>query len=262
MSKILRSKAKAAIFLAAVFLFSLSGTGTVFAATGTSAAAGTNHYRYVSLGDSLAAGQTPFGIEKAYGYTNAIQNDLAKAGVAGGYRNFGKSGLTAQELLQQLTPGNPDYNPDMTKALKSADIVTLDIGANDLLPFVALAFSNPAMWGQFPSVEEQDFRNIGGILAVIRELNPSAKVYVMGYYDALVNIMSGSAQNHNLFLALLGSFNAQLETVVKMAGCEYVSTFGVVTKEELPGDIHPNREGYAAIAGQFWARIQQDFQLS
>ena len=76
-----RVKSFLSVFLVVAVLLCVSGTAF---------AAAVSHYSYVALGDSLAAGQTPYGVENGYGYTNILQNDLARAGVAGGFHNFGK----------------------------------------------------------------------------------------------------------------------------------------------------------------------------
>lgn len=250
-----RFHGRIAMSLVMVFLFSLAGT--VFAAASPLPTAN-DYCSYVALGDSLAAGQSPFGVENGYGYTNMIQNELAKAGAAGGFHNFGKSGLTAGQLLDWMTPDSPDYRPVMAAALEKADLVTLDIGANDLLPHIWALAQNQETLEQVSTALQGTLGDVAAILAGIHGLNPSAKVYVMGYYDALANILNAYPDVHEGFLTLLGSFNTGLEAITVSNGYEYISTMGFVTPEELPGDIHPNREGYAAIAGLFWVAMESE----
>lgn len=78
---------------------------------------------YISLGDSLAAGLLYDG-EHGDGYVG----DIVKTLIANGYQvnmvNKGISGYTSDEVLETL-PNN--------KELSKADIVTISVGANDLL---------------------------------------------------------------------------------------------------------------------------------
>lgn len=249
-----RVKSFLSVFLVVAVLLCVSGTAF---------AAAVSHYSYVALGDSLAAGQTPYGVENGYGYTNILQNDLARAGVAGGFHNFGKSGQTAWELLAQLDPDSSEYRPVLNKALERADIVTLDIGANDLLPHIrAMADGTENEYSVIAAANET-VETVGEILSAIRA-RTDAPIYVMGYYDAMANILTDD-QLHSSFLMLLNSFNSGMAgTCALVTDCTFVPTIDAVTKEYLPGpgDIHPNREGYEKIAEQFWEKIRSDFQLS
>ena len=78
---------------------------------------------YVALGDSLAAG---VGARRGYvdRYAEHLQSDTgARLRVI----NLGRSGLTSSQLLHSLR-----NDPEMRKALGRAEVVTLNIGLNDL----------------------------------------------------------------------------------------------------------------------------------
>jgi len=261
--------------LIVVFLFPMSGT--VFGA-------GLNpspHFDYVALGDSYAAGQNPYGVEKSVGYTNYINSLLAQNGAAGSYKNFGVSGMTSQELLDELTPANEAYNPKLVKYLTDAEIVTLDIGGAELLDTLSYLYSTNPAWiydpfvsAQLVAAEAQIIGNIYQIISRIQAANPDVHIYVMGYFNAFLSnplyLLLPPTEQAYFEYVLLAGFNAQIETVVTYPTAiplppyngsvapEYVSTFGVVTADELPGDIHPNKAGYRAIADAFWAEIEVD----
>lgn len=78
---------------------------------------------YISLGDSLAAGLLYDG-EHGDGYVGDIVKTLNTNGYQVNMVNKGVSGFTSSEVLETL-PNN--------KELSKADIVTISVGANDLL---------------------------------------------------------------------------------------------------------------------------------
>jgi lysophospholipase L1-like esterase len=271
--KKLISKTSIVSSLIVVFLFST-----------TSIAFGKNvsvSYDYVSIGDSLAAGQTPFKNNNSYGYTNIIAEKLDSAGVLGTYGDYGISGLTASDVLSQVT-----YEPTVIKALSNSEIVTLDVGANDILKVLIWAsklsgmtleqmiYSYPGSMTEAqlketlssPYTLEQKVQGIlmaeimavqvkiEGIIKTIAVINPNAKVYVMGYYNALPAMPE--------FLPLLDRLNSGINYAATVNGATYVATQESMDKhldKYLPGDIHPTVQGYRAIAQDFWKYIQKDF---
>jgi lysophospholipase L1-like esterase len=240
---------KISITFFSLFLLSFMATGTAFAATNTKTV------DYVALGDSLAAGQNPYGTEHGYSYPNSIKNMLASSGNPGSYQNFGVSGYTTTNILDQLN------NPKIQKFLTNAEIVTLDVGANDILVLPAvqaylaapsdenLAAATDAVIAEFYYIGN----NIGTIIGTIKGINPTAKIYVMGYYDAFPS-------NPEL-IGLIQGLNGAILSAAAATGVAYVNTWGTVTPADLPNalDIHPTHEGYKAISAEFCSAIADDF---
>jgi lysophospholipase L1-like esterase len=269
MLKHLRSRTSTTISLIIVFLFSM--TGTVFGKANTPPIS--PQYDYVALGDSLASGQTPYGIEKSYGYTDILADKLASARVLSSYGNYGVSGYKTADVLTQI-----QTNSIVQYSLSGAEIVTLDVGVNDFLtlPEVKNFESNPtdqnfasalsAIQAQAPAV----IPNLMAIIGTIKTINPTAKIYVMGYYNALGKYLT--PEQEIIFLPLLTGFNDSINGVVNYYNTTppysltmpvtYVATKASMDKhllKYLPGDIHPTVQGYRAIAQDFWAFIQPDF---
>lgn len=98
---------------------------TPFSALASSGEKGTIHY--VSLGDSLAAGQI---FDKTYGngFVDFIAGDLEANGYDVSVKNHGVSGYTSGQVLTDL--------PEQSEDLAQADIITLSVGANDILSVV------------------------------------------------------------------------------------------------------------------------------
>lgn len=311
MLKFLNSKKSLTLSLIVVFLFSISGT--IFGTTNVAYAESNQTYGMVALGDSLAAGQNPFGVEKGYGYANAIHDYLDNEGVAGSYKNLGVSGMTSAELLDELPDSISDtvYNKKMAKSIQAVGngIVTVDIGADDILPLFEWAINYPTdantntealnnwlgnypgsylkttvysinnFWTYYPGDFNQKIAfliqgeaqvvlgNVSSIIQRIHLLNSDAQIYLMGYYDAFVKY-PGASQHPELYSAfktvMLPSFNGYLQDIVDsdivgipdLPYASFVSTYpNIVTEDMLPGDIHPNKAGYEAIAECFQSEI-------
>jgi lysophospholipase L1-like esterase len=211
---------------------------------------------YVSLGDSLASGETPYGVKSGYGYTDVIAGDLASEGVLGNYSKYGVSGYTTSDVLNQLQDTN------VIASIHNSQIVTIDIGADDLLSLLKgyLTGENVDLITQIGVTTQ----NIKKIIQSIQTINPSAKIYIMGYYNALPNLTS---QQETEFLPFLSAFNNYVKSVVSGFNNTttlpvYVDTYDSMNnnlQQYLPGDIHPTVDGYKVIGQDFWNLIKADF---
>ena len=268
-------------------------------AIGTASAAQNNKtIDYVALGDSLAAGQKPTAIgsasTKLYGtsYPKFIRDDLSGKDMLNSYSNFGVSGYKTGNIFGVLN----DSNSATYKAILEAEIITLDIGANDLLTsleveegdvsdlLLLLEDTDLTLVGGL--VDQEDFQNlivgvaseVGGIVAKMKAMNPKAEIYVMGYYNAFSFLSDYTddpelQEKINILLpmltGLIGAYNVALEQTIKgmsnyYPGIHYVSTWEAMGGNEnsnartyLPLDIHPTVQGYRAIAQAFWDEMSE-----
>ena len=88
---------------------------------------------YVAMGDSMTAGYNGFMGKDYVSFADFFQSDIEKAGKLGTYRNFAKTGDMVWDLEKLAT-----QNSGIMHALKKADLITVTIGANDLLKFIKL----------------------------------------------------------------------------------------------------------------------------
>lgn len=216
-------------------------------------------YDYLSLGDSYAAGQTPYEVMVGYSYSDFIKDKLKAAGILGNYHKEGVSGYETTDVLHQLK--------SMKKLLYQAELVTLDVGINDILHLtkVEAYLTNPsdsnydaaqaAVIKKIPEIQS----NLADIISEIKGANPylDPKIYVMGYFDAYPD-------QHEI-RPLIERLNTAISTIAADAGVTYIGTMEAMDKkikEYLPGDIHPTVEGYGAIAEVFWTAISADFETN
>ena len=216
-------------------------------------------YDYVALGDSYSSGQTPYGELTGYGYTDYIQGKLAESGIMGSYHKKGMSGYTTADVLKQLT--------DIHNILSEAEIITMDIGINDLIEMSEFSAyqSDPssdnlkalrhAVYQKIPEIN----LNLKSIVNKIIETKPDSemRIYLMGYFNAFPNLPE--------LKPIIAELNDTIVSVALETGATYVDTMKAMDKNlnsYLIGGMHPTKEGYETIAGEFWKSISADFILT
>ncbi|RFU70037.1 GDSL-type esterase/lipase family protein [Bacillus sp. V59.32b] len=203
---------------------------------------------YVSLGDSLAAGQTPYG-KIDLGYPDYLADKFKEERKKVEFDNFGVPGYTSVDLVHDVLT-----DKEVRKEIKQASHITIDIGANDLLPVLR---NNRALVPQtIASISD----NIQTILSEIDKLNRKVDVYVMGYYNPYPYLPQ---QDQAALLPVLKALNGQIERKADINGDTYVPTETVIASKYMeylpnPYDIHLSLSGYEAVADEFWKAIEND----
>ncbi|MGE6516105.1 SGNH/GDSL hydrolase family protein [Lysinibacillus sphaericus] len=205
---------------------------------------------YVAIGDSLAAGQTPYQ-EIDTGYSDLIAMRLGLIGQIGHYtKELAFPGFTTMDVLQRVK------SAEASELLANATLITISAGANDLLRLVQV---NPTAGTLTFSQLQTDYalntarKNMEEILAELKTRAPHAKVYVMGYYFAYPTVHASQKEGTNEQLLKL---NTILQQQAQQAGAVYINVydaFGLQATNYLPNssDVHPNFEGYRQMANAF-----------
>lgn len=221
-----------------------------------------NEVDYLALGNSLAAGQTPYKeIDK--GYPDYIAEKLDELGFLQDFTDsFAVPGYTSADVLEDMENDVEIDDVSIQKFIKKAEIITLDAGANDLLKEIKITDSGISLDPEKIADTLDDVNgNLKKILRKIKKLNPKAEVYVMGYYNPFP-YLPGQLQEQ--LLPLLDELNDKIKDAAKDEKAAFVPTSEVFAKNfqtflPNPRDIHPSAEGYQAIADQFWEQIEEQF---
>lgn len=215
---------------------------------------------YIALGDSLAAGQTPDS-QIDTGYSDLIAQELGRnQPIAGFSKDLAFPGFTTADVLERVK------QEETQEILATANIITLSAGANDLLRLVQASPTDGSL--QFQRIQS-DFalngarQNISEILNELTDAAPDADVYVMGYYFAYPHARDSQKEGIAERLDIL---NTILENEAQKAGAIFVSVdeaFGedATSKVPNPGDVHPNFEGYQAMANQFFEQYRSGWRV-
>jgi lysophospholipase L1-like esterase len=205
---------------------------------------------YIALGDSLAAGQTP-NREIDTGYSDLIAQEISRNQPLAFYsKALAFPGFTTAQVLERV------QSDEAKPLLKTANLITLSAGANDLLQLIRVdEASGSVAFQQIPvnySLNKARV-NMKKLLAELKNRAPNAQIYVMGYYFAYPHVRE--AQKEGIAKQLY-KLNEILALVSKEAGVQFVSVdsaFENKAKSMVPNhfDVHPNAEGYRVMANQF-----------
>jgi len=237
----------------------------VGASQGTTLAAPAS-WDYVALGDSLATG---FGAFKGYvpRYEAHVETDT---GVAVTRTNLGQNGWTSSQLLSALC-----NDPTFRRATREAEIVTWNIGGNDLR-----AARNSYKKGTCGGADNQDCLRAGvaklktnwdAITAEVLELRATSNTIVrtMDIYNPYVRTDTisdtwqndGGMNDFQVFKRYVDEVNYHIATTSYTSGIPYAEvylTFNGTTGDEDPKSmgylsfygVHPNNTGHRIIADE------------
>lgn len=208
---------------------------------------------YLSLGDSLAAGQTPNNtIGKSY--SDYVSEYLSDKGVLEFYtKKFAKSGYRSIDLLNDLKENKKikvnGKEITIKHALIKADVVTLSIGSNDL--FYKLNLANSFDLNKFDDIYTYVDESISDIDKLLYELRKSCKeeIMVFGFYNPFTNFSSSLA---NTVEPVIIYANEKMKALIKKYDMTYIDIHDTFLANDnyLPSklEIHPTIEGYRAMS--------------
>ncbi len=225
---------------------------------------------YVALGDSLTKGYGLADAEKNRFSAVAAQK-LNAAGIKCTERNYGVNGLTSSELLDMINGGEIGM-------LDYADVITVDIGANDVLHAADnLIYTNLA--GNVLSSDDyaavcadeenslaQCKENTEAIIKALREKNDHAQIIMFTIYNPYRNVdLDLAVEGENLTLAeftddLVKRLNENINDIAQAQGCtvgDWYTAFEINPNNLVNAaygegvttnfDIHPNKDGHAVM---------------
>lgn len=208
---------------------------------------------YLSLGDSLAAGQTPDNsISESYG--DYVAEYIDDRGLLKFYtKGFAKSGYRSIDLLNDLKENKKikvnKKEISLKHALIKADVVTLSIGANDL--FYKLNIGNEFDLNEFDDIYEYVDESLNDVDKLLKELRKSCKeqIMVFGFYNPFTNFSSTLAYTVEPVIQYANAKMKELAKKYDMAFIDIHDKF-MANDEYLPSklEIHPTKLGYKAMA--------------
>lgn len=219
---------------------------------------------YVALGDSLAQGENPYG-EIGYGYADNIKEYLnAKNKLKSYTKGYAKSGDTTEDLLNKIKINQKTEIEGETigikRALRESDLVTISIGANDLLKDIDLKDLSSINAINYVEIENKIDKITKDVENVIKEVKKYAKkdILLIGYYNPI---------NKNIKQA--DKMDELIERVDKIYTdiCAKENIVYIKISDEFkqndnflpnPFNIHPNYEGYEAISAKIIAYLEKN----
>lgn len=218
-------------------------------------------YIYIPLGDSIAEGMTPYHVVD-YGYTDYIADYLKKENKLSFYtKKFTKSGYTINDVKNDINDNkaimldNKKYY--LKEVLRESDIVTITIGANDLMKGMSID-DIPVKLLNIKEIK-QDIDKISielKDLLILVEKYAKNQIIVTGYFNPLPNIIKYKEQIDEL----VKYYNNLVEDICDELNIKYVDIFNILEKNKdvfsNPLDIHPNKKGYEFISKEIMKSIE------
>ncbi len=207
---------------------------------------------YLALGDSLAAG---YQSDNTMGssYTDYVGEKLLIAGIVNRFsKEFALSGMTSYGLRFRLEHDlfQDSQGRTLLEAAQTASIVTISIGANDLLNQIEIDFENSNIIYDLDAIEYALgalTENLTSVISQLAAVSPNAEIYVLGYYMPLP-YMAGlfSDADYRIFAQL----DETLQAIALETGATFVDISSVSSTTFIPNplNIHPGPAGYRYIS--------------
>lgn len=218
---------------------------------------------YVALGDSLAAGMNENG-EIGFGYADLLaKNYQEQESEVIFNKGFSYPGFTTVDVLkgieENVTKPIYDLNGVSPKtvaikdAIQQADLITLSVGANDILKNVNRSESGEFSFdtaGVIKSIQDVSV-NYKKIFDSIYKINPEVDMIVMGLYNPFPYIEDPAIQNQ--LSMLVTTLNNSMKSIVENNGgvfTEVAAQIATDAKTYLPNpkNIHLSEAGYQVVA--------------
>lgn len=211
---------------------------------------------YVALGDSLALGTTPYG-NTDYGYSDYIKDYLSDKDKLGYFnKEFAKNGYKTDDIIEDIYNNRGIIKDEkmitIKKALREANLVTISLGANDILQNIS--FNN--IKDKLSSIEELK-RDIDEVIEKVDETLLEVKKYakgnivVIGYYNPFPRLTNYKKDIDEL----IDYSNIGYKKICDKNNVYYLKISHLLSdKDEFfpnPLDIHPNSKGYRVISDEF-----------
>lgn len=192
-----------------------------------------NNLNYVTLGDSLSKGVTPY-FANGYGYSNYIVDYLKKNNKLNSYNDdFTSIDYRITDLINLININYETNNQTINQAIHSADIITISIGMQEL--YYKINTNDTNIYTYIDKMLEDTEE----LFTLIRK-NNNKKIYMLGYYNT-------KNTNQDLF----NYANIKLKEICQKNKITYIDTQSIFYKNttyfENPNSFNPNLQGYYKI---------------
>ncbi len=192
-----------------------------------------NNLNYVTLGDSLSKGVTPY-FANGYGYSNYIVDYLKKNKKLNSYNDdFTSIDYRITDLINLININYETNNQTINQAIHSADIITISVGMQEL--YYKINTNDTNIYTYIDKMLEDTEE----LFTLIRK-NNSKKIYMLGYYNT-------KNTNQDLF----NYANIKLKEICQKNKITYIDTQSIFYKNttyfENPNSFNPNLQGYYKI---------------
>lgn len=217
---------------------------------------------YVAIGDSLAAGRNPYGVDD-YGYTDYVRDYLKKENKLKSYVSYAVSGYTTDDVMEDINYNKiitvDNKNIGIKKALRESDLVTISIGANDFLRNLNLSSLPSSLSDMETNKNNLDtiLNDINNLIKIIKQY-AKGDIIVIGYYNPLPSL---ERYKENID-KVIDYIDVKYKEICYNNDVYYIEISDDISKSidclPNPLDIHPNKEGYKIISKEIIKVIKEE----
>ncbi|WHY92636.1 GDSL-type esterase/lipase family protein [Neobacillus cucumis] len=214
----------------------------------------TNKKSIVALGDSITYGWNLQDRSQAFPYLIGTDEYTV-------LKNISAPGWKTTDLLAGMSTAE---NMD---AIKNADLITLDIGNNDLLSLPEVKVILDQLKANPPVLPTQDQinaataalmnaisklpANLCAVITRVKNVNPDAPIILYNLYNPFG---TNAGPLHDLGEKVIPAVNSQvINPLAQTFGAHVANAYSAFDGRQaeliLPGDIHPNTTGHQVLAG-------------
>ncbi|MFD0828348.1 SGNH/GDSL hydrolase family protein [Neobacillus sp. M.A.Huq-85] len=214
----------------------------------------TNKKSIVALGDSITYGWNLQDRSQAFPYLIGTDEYTV-------LKNISAPGWKTTDLLAGMSTAE---NMD---AIKNADLITLDIGNNDLLSLPEVKVILDQLKANPPVLPTQDQinaataalmnaisklpANLCAVITTVKNVNPDAPIILYNLYNPFG---TNAGPLHDLGEKVIPAVNSQvINPLAQTFGAHVANAYSAFDGRQaeliLPGDIHPNTTGHQVLAG-------------
>lgn len=201
---------------------------------------------YVALGDSVAAGVSPYG-EIGYSYTTYVKDYLEEQNRLDEYVSYAVSGYKTENIIDDINKNKEIDKHNIKESLRESDLVTISIGANDLISRGDLRNFNFDNIDNYLKIIDSVIVDIDNTLKAIRTYAKN-DIIVVGYYNPFPILFNTNSEQVDMIFNYL---DKRYNDVCSNYDIKYLSVYSLFRKNSdflpNPFDIHPSVSGYKSI---------------
>lgn len=212
----------------------------------------TDKLNYIAIGDSLAAGQNPYG-ENGYSYSDFVAEKLNSINKLTSFtKKYAENSNTTKELIKDI-----ETTSSLKKELRESDLVTVSIGMSDFLSTIKKESLNVNELLELKTNVNQVLPNVKNAIQTIKKY-AKKDIIIIGYYNPIPFLFNTSGSDLD---KLFSYIDDEYQKIADDNNCKYISIYQLFKKNTdylpNPTDIHPNLDGYKAIANKIIDSLEQ-----
>ncbi len=208
-------------------------------------------YTYLSIGDDLASGHTPFDTYNL-SYTDFLYDYLKQTHSKVNLNtDYIEEDLRIKDLIKMIKEPNLTSSKNLSQEIKKADIITISIGSDELFSKLRSTYN---IKNTYTKYADEMLNDLSNLLTEIRKINKK-EIYIIGYYSPIKE----TEENKDYLESLFGYITIKFQKIEETYKVKYIKIDDAFKNNYtyLPNqnNAFPSIDGYKYIANQIIKEI-------